>query len=527
MSSGLRAGPYELLTRLSGGGMGEVFVARRTGAGDFEKEVALKLLLPHLVDDSEFVERFFDEARLAARMNHPNIIQIFDVGEADGRPYLAMALVEGVSLSVLLRTLKNKRLLMPLPLVRLIATGLLEALGYAHGLKGPDKQPLNVVHRDVSPSNVMISTAGAVLLTDFGIAKAAINLHYTRPGSLRGKAAYIAPEQSATGPVSPRADVFSASTLLYESLTLVSPFKRGGDLDTIDAVRDQMPTPAQLIRSEVGQRMSDALMKAHAKDAAQRFATAREFREAFVDGPVASAPELAEFIKQHCAEDLRQSTPGRPPKGTGSLMVTPSNPTPGTTSLPDVGPPVPSPEALKVTAPDLDPLALKHSRSRVGFAVGAVVLVLALAGAAFVFWPATPQVEVAPPPQIAEVPKVEPPVEVEKSAEPPAPKVDETKPDEPKRAPLKYARKDAKKPPPEAHLTDPAPLKVGYLTADAAPWARVLLDGKELDQTPLSRFPVPIGRHTVLFRTQDGRVEKRPVVVEEGKVVTLQVDFSK
>lgn len=506
--------------------MGEVFVARRTGAGDFEKEVALKLLLPHLVDDSEFVERFFDEARLAARMNHPNIIQIFDVGEADGRPYLAMALVEGLSLSVLLRTMKNKRLLMPLPLVRLIATGLLEALGYAHGLKGPDKQPLNVVHRDVSPSNVMISTAGAVLLTDFGIAKAAINLHYTRPGSLRGKAAYIAPEQSASGPVTPRADLFSAATLLYEALTLVSPFRRSGDLDTIDAVKEQMPTPAQLIRSEVGLQMSNALMKAHAKDAAQRFATAREFREALVDGPVASAPELAEFIKQHCAEDLRQSTPGRPSKGEGSLAVTPSNPTPGTTSLPDVGPPVPSPDAVKATVKDLAPLAVRHARRRVAYAVGA--LALALTAAAFVFWPSAPEVEIAAPPREAEPPKVEPPVELAKVEAPPS-KVEEPKPDEPKRAPFKYVRKDAKKAPPDsaAHLTDPAPLKVGYLTADAAPWARVLLDGKELDQTPLSRFPVPIGRHTVLFRTQDGRVEKRPVVVEEGKVVTLQVDFSK
>jgi serine/threonine-protein kinase len=515
--------------------MGEVFVARRTGAGAFEKEVALKLLLPHLVDDSEFVERFFDEARLAARMNHPNIIQIFDVGEADGRPYLAMALVEGVSLSVLLRTLKNKRVMMPVPLVRLVATGLLEALGYAHELKGPDKQPLSVVHRDVSPSNVMVSIAGAVLLTDFGIAKAAINLHYTRPGSLRGKAAYIAPEQSVTGAVTMRADLFSTATLLYEALTLVSPFRRNADLDTIDAVRDQMPTPAHLIRSEVGQQMSNALLKAHAKDPAQRFASARAFREAFVDGPVATAPELAEFIKVHCSEDLRASTPGRPAKGTSSLMVTPDGaaPHPGTTSLPEQrGPPVPAPEGVRVTAPDADPLKLGRARRNRLLAAVAVLMLLA-GGATWALWPAPePVVTVVDPPKV-EVPKIEPPVEVEKPIEKPA---DEVKPEEPKH-PVKLVHKDAKKPPEPkpaepkpadpAHLTDPPPLKVGYLTADAEPWARVLLDGQELDQTPLSRFPVPVGHHTVLFRTQDGRVQKRPVNVEEGKVVTLQVDFAK
>src|SRR4051812_10747495 len=162
--------------------MGEVFVARRTGEGAFEKRVALKVLLPHLAHDREFVERFFDEARLVARMNHPNIVQIFDVGETDGRPWLAMALVEAVSLARVLLELAKKREPIPLPMARLIATGLLEGLAYAHALKGPRGEPLNVIHRDITPSNLLVSREGAVLLTDFGIAKAATNLHQTKPG---------------------------------------------------------------------------------------------------------------------------------------------------------------------------------------------------------------------------------------------------------------------------------------------------------------------------------------------------------
>ncbi len=498
--------------------MGEVFVARRFGAGQFEKDVALKLLLPHLVDDAEFVERFFDEARLAARMNHPNIVQIFDVGQAEGRPYLAMALIEGVSLGTLLKCLKQRRVSLPLPLARLIATGLLEALGYAHALTGSDGQPLGVVHRDVSPSNVMLSTAGAVLLTDFGIAKAAINLHFTQPGALRGKAAYVAPEQASGAKVSPRTDLFSAAVVLYEALTLVSPFKRTLDIETIDAVKKEMPIPADKLRPEVGPAMSNALLKALAKDPAQRFATARAFREAFVDGPVATAPELAEFIATHCAEEVQSvraatATPARS-AGTASL------PSPGL--IPHSTPGLPSMQT--------DPSSLPEPRpSRAPLAVGAVVLVACLAGAAW--WlssrpgPPQPVVEVAAPP-------VEPPLELdagvaEVAALPPAPAPVEPEAvpaDEPKRPDAHHPRPKAK-PPEAARLENPPAIKVGYLTADAEPWARVLLDGRELDQTPLSRFPVPVGKHTLLFRAEDGREEKRPVVVEEGKVVTLRVDF--
>ena len=163
---------YELIKKIAGGGMGEVFVARRTGMGNFEKRVALKLLLPHLVSSPELVQRFHEEARLAARMHHPNIVEIFDVGESGGRPFIAMQLVDGVTLGKLVREAGRRGERLPLPIVRHIATGLCEALQYAHALTDGKGRALQVVHRDVTPGNILISRNGAVLLADFGLASA-------------------------------------------------------------------------------------------------------------------------------------------------------------------------------------------------------------------------------------------------------------------------------------------------------------------------------------------------------------------
>ncbi|MBX7102031.1 MAG: serine/threonine protein kinase, partial [Myxococcaceae bacterium] len=304
MPSALFAGPYELLNRLSAGGMGEIFVAKRTGQGAFEKHVALKLLLPHLVSDTEFIERFFDEARLVARMNHPNIVQLFDVGEADGRPFLAMALIEGLSLSSLIKAARAKKEQLPVPVVRLIAVSLLDALSYAHGLVGPKGEKLDVIHRDVTPSNVLISTAGAVLLTDFGIARASTNVYRTQPGRVRGKFAYMAPEHAAEGKLDQRADLFSAAVTLYEALTLVSPFARQGDIATMEAVVNGEVAHPRTLRGDAPAGLSDALVQALAKAPGDRFPSARAMRAAVMDGPVASAPELAELFTRLCGDEL-------------------------------------------------------------------------------------------------------------------------------------------------------------------------------------------------------------------------------
>lgn len=499
--NGLRVGPYELLTRLASGGMGEVFIARRTGAGAFEKKVALKLLLPHLVPDQEFVQRFFDEARLAARMNHPNIVQIFDVGESDGRPYLAMALVEGISLARFLKVARAKNTQLPMPIVRLIATGVLEGLAYAHTLKGTRGEELGVIHRDVTPSNLLLSTAGSVMLNDFGIAKAAINEHQTRPGTVRGKFAYVAPEQAHRGRLTLRADLFSAAVTIYETLTLVSPFSHPGDIQTMDAVLKHTPPLARSLRGEASEQMSKALERAMSKKPDDRFASARQFREAVVDGPVATAPELGDWVQKLCGDELRifdKLHGAGESAGTASLLLASSR-------------------SASITQPRrsrVKPVLWLLASSVVGF--GAVLFTIEQLKT-----PPVPleQVVAVPPPLHPQPVHLESQPEPVPGEEAPAPEARVAEAPREERAPRpRPSRPVLARPSAEA-------LRVGYLSADAEPWATVLLDGRPLDRTPLSRFPVPVGKHTLVFRSADGLEQTRPLSVEEGKVTTVRVQF--
>ncbi len=302
---------YQLVRRISGGGMGEVYLARwREGAID--KEVALKLLLPDLATAADPLERFMREARLAARMHHPNIVEVFDAGELHGRPFIAMQLVDGITLEQLLESIADP---LPLPIVRLIATGLLEALDYAHTLSDERGELLRVVHRDVTPGNVLISRAGTVLLTDFGIAREG-NVVRTAPGVLRGKPAFLSPEQLRQHPVDLRTDLFSAALCLYEAATLAHPFRRATPDETLAAIERDPAADPRVHRASLTEPMATALLRALEKDPRARFGSARAFRHAFIDGPVATSPELAALVSPHC-----RSVTQRSPAGAGTLSA--------------------------------------------------------------------------------------------------------------------------------------------------------------------------------------------------------------
>lgn len=493
LPAGLRAGRYELLAKLAIGGMGEVFVARQLGAGSFEKRLAVKLLLPHLVADAEFVQLFLDEARIAARMNHPNIVQIFDVGEADGRPFIAMALMEGVSLSRLLKCCQEQQLAIPLPIARLVAVGLCDGLGYAHSLKDSLGRPDPVIHRDVSPSNVLVSTAGAVVLTDFGIAKARGSLHHTQVGDVKGKWAYMAPEQMAQRPVDARTDLFSASATLFELFTGASPFVQEVDPATHQPIRKLAWPEATSLRPEVGSRVSSALNRGLNPDRHARFPSARELRDALVDGPVALPNELGEFVSNTCGRVL----PSKSYLGAGEERPTRSA----------------VPEAATVRdSPDGRGRLLLRLVVALGFALG-----LALAGA-FLGWGAFSPRQSTPAVPVAEAEAAKPPPTPPELPRPSAVLLERTRAAEPFTVPPRRREKAA---------TNPTPVRMGFLNADATPWAQVFLGTRELERTPLSRYPLPVGRHTLEFRNPDlGKVERRTVVVEEGKTVTLRVRFS-
>jgi len=231
-------GPYIIERRLATGGMAEVSVARRTGPHGFEKRVALKRILPQYASDAEFVAMFIAEARLAARLTHPNIVQVFDFGELDGDLFLAMELVEGSNVNRLLRTVSGRGETVPLDLALHIGSQTAHALAHAHAARGDDDQKLGFVHRDVSPANILITKDGHVKLTDFGIATIRERSSHTEDGHVRGKLGYMSPEQVLGRPLDATSDVFTLSTVIAELLIAEPLFGTGSELDVLVRIRD-------------------------------------------------------------------------------------------------------------------------------------------------------------------------------------------------------------------------------------------------------------------------------------------------
>lgn len=233
-----KVGPYTIEQRIASGGMAEVFVATRAGPHGFSKRVALKRILPQHANDPDFVAMFIDEARLAARLEHPNIVHVFDFGETENELFLVMELVAGTNVNRLLRAVSQRRETVPLDIALHIVHETSRALAYAHNIASEDGKPLNLVHRDVSPANVLLTQSGHVKLSDFGIARAATIDHRTDEGRLRGKVGYMSPEQVMGKPLDGRSDVFTLSTVFAEMLLAEPLFGRGTDLDILLRVRD-------------------------------------------------------------------------------------------------------------------------------------------------------------------------------------------------------------------------------------------------------------------------------------------------
>lgn len=231
-------GPYVIERRLATGGMAEVYVAHRKGPHGFSKKVALKRILPQFAGDPDFVSMFIDEAKLAASLHHPNVVQVFDFGEHGGELFLAMELVDGTNVNKLLRTMSALRETLPLDSALFVVSQTGHALAYAHRLTDPDGRPLGFVHRDVSPANILLTATGHVKLADFGIAKVAIRTPRTEDGHVRGKLGYMSPEQVMGRAVDGRSDVFTLATVLTELLIGEPLFGTGRELDVLMRIRD-------------------------------------------------------------------------------------------------------------------------------------------------------------------------------------------------------------------------------------------------------------------------------------------------
>lgn len=277
-----KLGRYELLRRIAEGGMGEIYLARQRGAGGFEKNLIIKTILPHLAKEDEFVEKFLDEGRTVVQLVHGNIVPVFDMGQEAGEYYIAMEYIAGRDLRDIQKRLKLNSDTMPIDLALFIVGEFCKGLDYAHRKTNADGASLEIVHRDVSPSNILISGEGEVKLIDFGIARATSRLGKTVTGRIQGKFCYMSPEQAAGKALDGRSDLFSAGVVLYELLTGHRPFEGDSDLESLDLVRRCEYDPPSTFNHEIDQDIDDLVMKVLSKNPSDRFASVDDFQSALL-----------------------------------------------------------------------------------------------------------------------------------------------------------------------------------------------------------------------------------------------------
>ena len=271
---------YRVVERLAAGGMAEVFVGDAMSVQGFKKRVAIKRVLPHLASNENFIGMFLDEARLGARMNHANIVSVLDIGAADNTYFIVMEYVDGANLKTIIEVLLKQGRPVPMKEAVYIAMEACRGLSYAHELCDDDGNDLDIVHRDISPPNILISKRGEVKVTDFGLAKASTQLEKTDPGVVKGKFSYLAPEAALGDAVDERADLFAMGIVLWEMIAGRRLFLGDSDYQTVKLVQQANVPSLQAINPEADESLERVLAKALAKNPADRYQTAREMSDA-------------------------------------------------------------------------------------------------------------------------------------------------------------------------------------------------------------------------------------------------------
>ncbi len=361
-------GRYVLEKKLASGGMGEVFLARMQGPAGFEKRVVIKRILPHLAQSEEFVERFLDEGRLVVQLSQANLVQVVDMGVVDEHYYLAMEYVDGLDVRELLKQLKLQKQPFPVELVGYIIGEVARGLAYAHSRTDDDGNNLGIIHRDVSPSNIMLSREGEVKLLDFGIAKATSHMAHSISGSLHGKFLYMSPEQAAARPLDHKSDLFALGICAYEMLTGIRPFQGKTEIETLELIRAGEYVPLNTARPDCPEQLVALVDRCLRVAPEERFADAEDVHRGVLawlveSRTLVSGPDLAAFVRPF----LKPRTPTQPlsldsalSRGIDELLGEGTGPVGGTQVSPGTDPPgTPArPSSLRPVTPA--PLVAEH-----------------------------------------------------------------------------------------------------------------------------------------------------------------------
>jgi serine/threonine protein kinase len=301
-------GRYLLLDKVAAGGMAEVWRAKVSGEANFQRIVAIKKILPHIAEDEDFIGMFTDEALITASLTHANVGQVYEFNRIDDTYFIAMEYISGKDLKSVWSWCRHRKVVLPLPLSVLIVQKLADGLEYAHSRVDNEGHPASVIHRDVSPQNVLVSWEGDVKVIDFGIAKATEKSGKTRPGTLKGKFAYMAPEQIRGLPLDGRSDLFALGVVLYEMVTGERAFQAESEFSLLELVRNVEIRPPAMLNENLPAELERIIYKALHKDRAQRYPSCADFSEdlqrfALTQGKPANARDLATYMRANFTVD--------------------------------------------------------------------------------------------------------------------------------------------------------------------------------------------------------------------------------
>lgn len=305
---------YEIIERIGAGGMAEVFKASSTSLKGFQKLVAIKRVLPDLTQNERFVRMFLDEAKIALPLNHTNIVQTFDLGLADETYFIVMEYVDGTDLKEIIQDLNGRRETLSIGEVAFVGLEICKGLAHAHEKSNPSGEELNIVHRDISPPNILVSRDGEVKITDFGLAKAKSQAELTDPGVVKGKFGYLSPEAAQGEDIDERTDIFAVGILLWEMLTGKRLFLGESDYDTLKLVREAEVPPLEKAGRAVPPQFEGVIRKALAQEAPNRFQSARRLGRALAEflykfGEPVTSFDLAPYTNAVLGEKAPQSEP--------------------------------------------------------------------------------------------------------------------------------------------------------------------------------------------------------------------------